>query len=148
MPARPWPYVWEPSNRGAGSSDAVAGLVGALIVGLWSARQLPRRPSYLYAAYFASYLTGMAAAGPRVGTLGGSAAAAAVMTIRRAGRPEQLRMLLTAVVVVGAVAMVALHDTHGVGLVTGLILGLLFASKRETPWAEPDIATKPDPVRP
>ena len=76
-------YVWQPASTGAGSSDAVAGLIGALAVSLWSARQLPWWPSYLYAAYFASYLTGLDAAGPLAGTLAGTATAAAVMTIRR-----------------------------------------------------------------
>lgn len=123
-------YVWQPTSTGAGSSDAVAGLIGAMIVSLWSTRQLPWWPGYLYAAYFASYLTGLDAAGPLAGTVVGSATAAAVMATRRTGHPERLPVLLTALVVASAVAMIGLRDTHGVGLLTGLALGAILSARQ------------------
>ncbi len=118
-------YLWQPDSTGSGSSDAVAGLIGALTALLWSGRPLPWWPGYLYGTFFASYLTGLAAAGLIAAVLAGNATTVLVMAVRRAARPRLVRALVSTVVAAGAVAMSALHDGHGVGLLTGLMLGFL-----------------------
>jgi len=122
--------VWFPTETGGGSSDAVAGLIGGLTVAIWSASRMPTWPSYLYAAYFASYLTVLKAAGVLPGMVLGAAAAAVVMGARRGGHLTVLRALVTALVVAGATAMTAMQDSHGIGLFTGLALGLFMNTRK------------------
>ncbi|MEZ0094216.1 rhomboid family intramembrane serine protease [Streptacidiphilus sp. EB129] len=123
-------YYWEPHGTGGGSSDAVAALIGMLVVSLWSDRQPPWWPGYLYAGYFISYLAVLDAVGPLPAMVVGSVGAAALMTLWRQGRYRGLRTGLTVFTVAGAAAMIAMHDSHGVGLTVGVGLGLLLRAGR------------------
>jgi membrane associated rhomboid family serine protease len=133
---------WLPHEHGSGSSDAVAGLIGALCVALAAGRPLPWWPGGLYAVFFAAYLTGTdigpkvlgaqlhSAAGPLVGSVLGSVTALLAANLRRFGRFGAYRVLIVLVATAGAVAMTLLRDTHGVGLLVGIGLGLLMPAYR------------------
>nr|AZF85948.1 rhomboid family intramembrane serine protease [Catenulispora sp.] len=133
---------WLPLEHGSGSSDAVAGLIGALGVALLLGRPLPWWPGGLYAVFFAAYLTGSDlgpkilggqlhhAAGPIVGSVLGSVTALLAANLRRFDRLGAYRALIVLATVAGAAAMTALQDTHGVGLLVGLGLGLLMPAYR------------------
>jgi len=118
-------YVWFPAQIDGGSSDAVAGLIGALAVGWWVGRVRPHWPSYLYSAFFAAYLTALAAGGVVVGTVVGGLTSGAIITIRRHGLGSQLRIVVCLLIVCSAAVLLALRDSHGVGLTIGLLVTLL-----------------------
>lgn len=133
--------IWEPTTLNGGSSDAVAGLIGALAVSLWFSARLPSWPSYLYAAYFASYLTLLDAAGVLPSMIFGAVTAGTVMALRRGGHIDALRLVLTALVIIGAGAMTAMQDGHGIGLFAGMALSLAPISPKATQTNENDMTT-------
>ncbi len=115
-------YVWFPAQTGGGSSDGVAGLIGALVLTWWLTRSEPWWPAYLYGAFFAAYLTGLAAGGVVTSTLAGALTIAVLTTIRR-HLPAVWSRIGVCVLVVGcAVALAVLRDDHGVGLLAGMLL--------------------------
>lgn len=118
-------YVWFPEQVDGGSSDAIAGLIGALAVGWWVGRSQPSWPSYLYGAFFAAYLTGLAAAGVVVSTVVGGLTGGAITTIRRHGLASQLRIVVCVLIVSCAAVLLALRDSHGVGLTIGILVTLV-----------------------
>jgi membrane associated rhomboid family serine protease len=118
-------YHWHPGATGAGSSDAVAGLIGALTVAELRDRALPPWPAYLYAIHFAAYLTVLDAAGFQAGALAGGAALVASAVARRRLPPERQSRATAAAVIAAAAVMTKLRDPHGVGLVTGLALAAI-----------------------
>ncbi|WP_186316086.1 rhomboid family intramembrane serine protease [Catellatospora sichuanensis] len=116
--------VLHPLDTGGGSSDAVAGLIGALAVMTWRG-WTPPLPAFLYAAHFALYLATFAAAGVIAATIAGAAAVALGMATHRSGDTRLARGVVVALVVAGAILMATLGDSHGAGLVTGLVLAAL-----------------------
>jgi membrane associated rhomboid family serine protease len=133
-------YWWFPTQTFGGSSDAVAGLIGALTVGWWVKRSLPPWPSYLYGAFFAAYLTALAAAGVIASTIAGGLTIAAVTTVRRHGPPAWLRFLVCGLIVTCAAVLAVLRDDHGVGLTAG-ILGALVLGR---PWQPASGSLRPE----
>jgi membrane associated rhomboid family serine protease len=132
-------YLWFPADTGGGSSDGVAGLIGALTATWWVTRSEPWWPGYLYGTFFAAYTTGLATGGVVVAAAAGSLTVAAVTTIRRHGQVSWLPTL-TGVLVAGcAVTLTLLHDGHGVGLLAGILIGLLLRPNRD-----PSRPTRPD----
>ncbi|WP_203752605.1 rhomboid family intramembrane serine protease [Catellatospora bangladeshensis] len=117
--------VLRPADSGGGSSDAVAGLIGALVVLAWRTRRLPPLPTLLYAAHFAVYLSVLAAWGVLAATVAGTLALAAAAAAHRAGLRRPLTAGLAALVLTAAVAMAVIGDAHGAGLLTGLALTAL-----------------------
>ncbi|WP_144127553.1 hypothetical protein [Catellatospora sichuanensis] len=117
--------VLHPLDTGGGSSDAVAGLIGALAVMTWRSGWTPPLPAFLYAVHFVLYLAAFAAAVVIAATVAGAAAVALVMSTHRMGATRLARGVMVALVVAGAVLMATLGDSHGAGLVTGLVLAVL-----------------------
>jgi membrane associated rhomboid family serine protease len=115
--------LWAPHERGGGSSDAVAGLVGALTVAYWVDRRPPGRIAVGYAVFFVVYLTVLDALGVTASVVAGGATAALVGIALRAGRIGVVRQVTMLVVLFGAAATSLLWDPHGVGLLAGLLLG-------------------------
>ncbi|GHJ43079.1 hypothetical protein Cs7R123_04210 [Catellatospora sp. TT07R-123] len=122
----------EPSGTGGGSSDAVAGLIGALAVLTWRDRRPLPLPARLYAVHFTLYLAALAVAGPIAGTVAGALAVALVMAARTGGAG---RWGLVAAVAAGALLLAGLGDAHGAGLLTGLALATLLAVYGPEPTA-------------
>jgi hypothetical protein len=118
-------YWWFPAQTFGGSSDGVAGLIGALAVGWWMRRSKPPWPSYLYGAFFAAYLTALAAAGVIAATIAGGLTIAVVTTLRRHGPPAWLPFLVCGLIVTCAAVLVVLRDDHGVGLTAGILVALV-----------------------
>jgi membrane associated rhomboid family serine protease len=118
-------YWWFPAQTFGGSSDGVAGLIGALTVGWWMRRSKPPWPSYLYGAFFAAYLTALAAAGVIAATIAGGLTIAVVTTLRRHGPPAWLPFLVCGLIVTCAAVLVVLRDDHGVGLTAGILVALV-----------------------
>ncbi len=134
--------LWAPHDAGGGSSDAVAGLIGAVTVAYWVDRRPPWRVTIWYAVFFAIYLTTLDALGVTASVVAGSASVAVVSALLSAGRIGALRRLTMLVVLFGAAAMTLLWDTHGVGLLVGLLTGSVLLP-REHPTGYP---TQPDPT--
>ncbi|WP_157683295.1 rhomboid family intramembrane serine protease [Microlunatus soli] len=111
-----------PDRVDSGSSAAVAGLIGALVVTTAIRRESPPLPALLYTVFFAAYLSGLALAGPVVGAVAGSAGVAAIGLARRVTSRSALRLGAAAVVITATAAMLAVGDVHGIGLLTGMII--------------------------
>jgi len=116
---------WEPDENGSGSSDAVAGLIGAMAVGGLLSDRLPAWPGILYGAYFTASLAGLAALGFEASAAMGAAAVLAAASAGWAGRTEQVRAGLVALCAAAGPTMAAMRDPHGVGLVTGMSVAAL-----------------------
>jgi membrane associated rhomboid family serine protease len=129
---------WQPADHGSGSSDAVAGLVGALVVSMVVTKTLPWWPCYLYAAFFAATLTGLAASGFVLASLLAPVSSALVMSARGAGRLDLLRPGVVGLVLAGGVAMTALGDTHGVGILVGAVAAAALGGGRSEQAAVAD----------
>jgi membrane associated rhomboid family serine protease len=117
-------YLWFPTQDGGGSSDGVAGLIGALTLLWWITRRPPWWPAYFYAAFFAAYLTGLATGGVIVSTLSGALSVAVITTLRRHGPATRLRVVISVLVLGCAVVLTLLRDDHGVGLLAGMAIML------------------------
>lgn len=117
--------VLQPSGSGGGSSDAVAGLIGALVVLAWRSGSPPPAPALLYATHFAVYLSVLAVGGVLAATIAGTLALALTATAFRAGRARLVTGGLAALVLTAAVVMTVVGDDHGAGLLTGLALAAL-----------------------
>lgn len=149
--------VWRPSDGGGGSSDAVAALVGALVVLLavrptttalapgshphdpQQDRSEPsgRRawaswPALLYSAFFAGYLTALDVGGVWWSILVGNATIVAFVMARRGLSPTGLTRACLVFVGAAGVAMTLRHDGHGVGLLAGATTASLMLLCRRT----------------
>jgi membrane associated rhomboid family serine protease len=124
-------YLWFPASHFGGSSDAVAGLIGALTFGWWVQRLEPSWPSYLYGVFFAAYLTGLSAADVMVATLAGGLTIALVTTLRRHGPASRLRVVVCGLIVGCAVVLTVLRDDHGVGLTVGILVALVLDRRQK-----------------
>ncbi|GCD21927.1 hypothetical protein CTKZ_34890 [Cellulomonas algicola] len=122
--------VANPSLVEAGTSDAVGGLVGLLLVRAWRERAAPPLLPFVYAAFWVPYvlLTGIGPGYLVAGPVASVVVALLVADLRhRGGRVA----LPAAAALAGAVAVtltVAL-DGHGLGLAVGALLGAV-------PWRQ------------
>jgi membrane associated rhomboid family serine protease len=112
-------YWWFPHSTDGGSSDAVAGLIGALTYAMWRAQLRPAWPAFVYAAFFAADLTALATGGAVVAAIVGNTLLALLIILRRW---PPLRPLVVIEILVLGVFLIALRDGHGVGLLTGFVL--------------------------
>ncbi|MDP9027511.1 MAG: rhomboid family intramembrane serine protease [Actinomycetota bacterium] len=113
----------QPRLVDAGTSNAVAGILGLLAV-FWSRGdgQSPLVP-YLYSVFFVSYLAAI-----DIAPLGITIAIACVLTgvlasIRLMSRSRVSAVLLVVTVTTAAAVLCLQHDGHGFGLAIGLAIG-------------------------
>lgn len=124
--------AWTPGLSGAGSSDAVAALLGAFIVfPVISGRRLGSEwPAQLYAVFFAAYLTTMDLAGLNASIIVGNASIIAFFVARRALHTVVLSRACLVVVAGGGVLMTVAQDGHGTGILAGLATASLILIRR------------------
>ncbi|MFT4293915.1 MAG: rhomboid family intramembrane serine protease [Micropruina sp.] len=111
-----------PAQTGGGSSGAVAALVGAWACCLTrnATRDLRARFASTYSGFFATYLLAAATPFATVAPLIGNLGAVAAYAVHRSGRP---RIVAVGILACG-VAMTALLDEHGFGLLLGAAMGV------------------------
>ncbi|WP_051580925.1 rhomboid family intramembrane serine protease [Pseudonocardia acaciae] len=114
-----------PDQTDSGSSAGVAGLIGAMMVAVASSTRLPPWPSLLYGLFFAAYLSALALGGPIAGAVAGTAMIPAFRLTRKLAGEHALRVGILVVVGAATVAMLAVGDSHGIGLATGMIVATL-----------------------
>jgi membrane associated rhomboid family serine protease len=112
-------YWWFPHTIDGGSSDAVAGLIGALTYAMWKWGLRPAWPAFVYAAFFAADVTALAAGGPIVAAIVGNALLVVLFHLRRS---PLLHTLVVVEILALGVVLTATRDSHGVGLLTGFVL--------------------------
>jgi membrane associated rhomboid family serine protease len=112
-------YWWFPHATDGGSSDAVAGLIGALTYAIWREQLRPAWPAFVYAAFFAADLTALATGGAVVAAIVGNSVLVGLHVLRRW---PLLRPLVVIEVLVLAVLLAARRDGHGVGMLAGFVL--------------------------
>jgi membrane associated rhomboid family serine protease len=112
-------YWWFPHTTDGGSSDAVAGLIGALTYAMWKWQLRPAWPAFVYAAFFAADVTALAAGGPIVAAIVGNTVLVLLYHLRRW---PLLRPLVVIEILILGVVLTATRDSHGVGLLTGFVL--------------------------
>ncbi len=113
-------YWWFPHSTDGGSSDAVAGLIGALTYAMWREQLRPAWPAFVYAAFFAADLTALATGGAVVAAIVGNSVLVLLAILRRW---SLLHPLVVIAILLLAVVLVARRDGHGVGILTGFVLG-------------------------
>lgn len=113
-----------PDRIDSGSSAAVAGLIGAMVIAMLIRPELPPWPSRLYGVFFAVYLSCLAVAGPIAGAVGGTATIPVFALARRFVDPGVLRVAAAIVVMAATVALLVVIDVHGIGLLTGMIIAM------------------------
>ncbi len=112
-------YWWFPHSTDGGSSDAVAGLIGALTYAMWRSRLRPAWPAFAYAAFFAADLTALATGGVVVAAIVGNTVLVLMNILRRW---SLLRPLVVIEILLLGAVLTARRDGHGVGLLTGFVL--------------------------
>jgi membrane associated rhomboid family serine protease len=112
-------YWWFPHTLDGGSSDAVAGLIGALTYAMWKWQLRPAWPAFVYAAFFAADVTALAAGGSIVAAIVGNTVLVLLFHLRRW---PPLRLLVVIEILGLGVILAATRDSHGVGLLTGFLL--------------------------
>jgi len=128
--------LWHPEQTGGGSSDAVAGLVGALAVLL--AVDVPTRhhrahwPAQVYSVFFASYLATLDVGGLWWSIVIGNLSILAVFVARRALTPATLARACCALVCLAGLLMAWQHDGHGTGILTGIAGALIVLTWRRS----------------
>jgi membrane associated rhomboid family serine protease len=132
-------YRWFPHSTDGGSSDAVAGLIGALTYAMWRGQLRPAWPAFLYAAFFAADLTALATGGPIVAAIVGNTVLALLTVLRRW---PPLRSIVVIEVLGLGVILFARHDSHGVGLLTGFALAAVLHRRHRPAWPFPLLARK------
>ncbi|MDC7122803.1 rhomboid family intramembrane serine protease [Cellulomonas fimi] len=129
--------VADPSLVEAGTSDAVGGLVGFLLVRAWRERATPPLLPFVYATFWVPYvlLTGLGPGYLVAGPVASVVVALLVADLRHRGG----RVALPAAAALAGVVAVALTvalDGHGLGLAAGALLGAV-------PWRQ----TRPETRR-
>jgi membrane associated rhomboid family serine protease len=122
-------YWWFPHATGGGSSDAVAGLIGALTYAMCRGKLRPAWPAFVYAAFFAADLTALATGGVVVAAIVGNAVLVLLTMLRRW---SPLHPLVVIEILVLTVVLIAHRDGHGVGLLTGFVLAAALDRRRDT----------------
>lgn len=124
--------VWMPRDGGAGSSDAVAALIGALavvsLVDISSDRV--GLASQMYSVFFVAYLTGLAVGGTLPSIIAGDVAVVLLMIVRRAWSRATLHRACLSLVVVGGAAMTVERQGHGIGIVVGMTIAIVIVVRR------------------
>lgn len=118
--------VADPSLVEAGTSDAVGGLVGLLLVRAWRERATPPLLSFVYATFWVPYvlLTGIGPGYLVAGPVASVVVAVLVADLRHRGGRLALPVAAALAGVVAVTLTVAL-DGHGLGLAVGAVLGLV-----------------------
>lgn len=132
-------YWWFPHSTDGGSSDAVAGLIGALTYAMWRGQLRPAWPGFVYAAFFAADLTALATGGTVVAAIVGNSVLVALHVLRRW---PLLRPLVVIEILVLAVILLARQDSHGVGLLAGFILAAALHRRHRAAWTFHHLARK------
>ncbi|MDF0531235.1 rhomboid family intramembrane serine protease [Tsukamurella sp. 8F] len=109
-----------PHTTDSGCSAAVAGLVGAIVVGLAARAPLPPRLPLMYSVFFLVYLCALALGGPAAGAAAGMLTIPAFLAARRLVDPQLLRFGCLAVALITTAVMLALGDVHGIGVAIGI----------------------------
>jgi membrane associated rhomboid family serine protease len=112
-------YRWFPHSTDGGSSDAIAGLIGALTYAMWRTQLQPAWPAFVYSAFFAADLTALATGGVVVAAIVGNTVLVLLNIFRR--WPLLRPLVITEILVLGII-LIARRDGHGVGLLTGFVL--------------------------
>ncbi len=140
-----------PLATGAGSSDAVAALVGALTV-LLAIEAVAEKPTtarprtsttvhrgnrpgldlgaQLYCVFFATYLTAMDLGGLWWSIVVGNASIIAFAIARRALGPTTMSHACLVIVGVAGLIMTTEQDGHGIGIIAGAAVALLTRLRR------------------
>jgi membrane associated rhomboid family serine protease len=128
---------WHPSDRGGGSSDAVAALIGALTVLLVAetcggSRRRPRTDwlAQLYGVFFAGYLSALDVGGVWWSVVVGNVTIIGFVLARRSLSATALSRVCLAVIVVAGVVMAIAQDGHGFGLIAGAAGGSVILLRR------------------
>ena len=120
-----------PDDHGGGSSDGVAGLIGALAVAeLLERARRPSSRSVLdtvamgYSAFFCAYLAALPL-GVWPAIIAGDVALALALTVRYRVGPAGVAVGGLVLVVVTGAVMAVQADGHGIGLLTGAVTALV-----------------------
>lgn len=141
-----------PGDRDGGSSDCVAGLIGALAVlrrldGTTSERMRSERmtsegtmsdvrrgvlsfAATAYSTFFCAYLTALDLGGVWPAVLAGDVAVAVALTAARRSGSTRVDTGVLVLVVVAGIVMAARVDGHGIGLLVGALLALVVTLTR------------------
>ncbi len=112
-------YAWH--EPGGGSSIAICGLAGGLVVALLARRSPTPRLESEAVVYYVAALAGWGLFGPTATVLACVAAGAGIRVLERARRSWAHRLALGAAVA-AAVVLAALGDLHGASLTAGMLL--------------------------
>ena len=118
-------YVAAPADRGGGSSDGVAGLIAALAVvnvaRPGGSTRLTEQLARGYSAFFVSYVAVLSRATEWVAAVFGNVVMIFILTSSRAWGTAFTNRLLLALVCVSVPILLVRGNSHGVGLLAGLI---------------------------
>jgi membrane associated rhomboid family serine protease len=132
--------AWTPNDGGAGSSDAVAALVGALAIVCVAAPSTDRAglASQMYSVFFVAYLTGLAVGGVVPSVIAGDVAVAVLLIVRRAWSPATLNRVCLILVTLGGAVMTVERQGHGVGVAFGMTIATLVVVRKRLLQISPD----------
>lgn len=144
--------VLKPHTTGAGSSDAVAALVGALAILVATEKHAAVRPrtsirrgdrlgvdlvAQLYCVFFALYLTAMDLGGLWWAIVVGNASIVAFAVAHRALDPTTISRASLVIVGFAGVIMTTQQDGHGIGIIAGTGVALLTRLRHRRAVAAP-----------
>jgi Rhomboid family len=126
--------AWHPADTGGGSSAAVAALIGALalLLAAGEARGGLEWFAQLYSVFFAVYLSTLDLGGVVPSIIAGNATIIVMVAARRVVSPTAVTRACLVVVLAAGIAMTAVRDDHGVGIVVGLTVACLALAFRGT----------------
>jgi membrane associated rhomboid family serine protease len=133
----------DPSLVEAGTSDAVGGLVGLLLVRAWRERAAPPVLPFVYATFWVPYvlLTGIGPGYLVAGPVASVVVALLVADLRHRGGRVALPAAAALAGVV-AVALTVVLDGHGLGLAVGALLGVVPGPRRTGPETRRHVVSK------
>ena len=115
-------YAWQP--RGAGNSVAVCGLAGGLLAALLVGREAKVSAiGAVFVPYWVGALVGYASESLVVGVGLCALVAPLGFLVARNGLSRPLAVCVGSAGLLGALTLLALHDTHGPALLAGALVG-------------------------